>query len=94
MTGSTADLHLVVHAEGLGKVVKLFSPEARFLVQKAATLSVPIWALDSEILDQLEVTGTMPKGTASSTTDILRMLWGLCVAGGPRGREDAPPVVS
>ena len=68
MTGSTADLHLSVYAEGSATVAKLLSPEARFLVQKSTTLSIPIWALNSETLGQMEVTGKMPKGTAAATT--------------------------
>ena len=68
MTGSTADLHLVLYAEGSGTIAKLLSPEARFLLQKATTLSIPIWALSSAAIDQLEVTGTMPKGTAAAKT--------------------------
>lgn len=68
ITGSTADLHLVVYGEGIGTVVKLLSPEPRFLLQKVTKLSVPIWLLSTPILDQLQATGVLPAtGTASTT---------------------------
>jgi hypothetical protein len=68
MTGSTADLHMVVYGDANGTAAKLLSPEARFLLQKSTTLSVPIWALGSASLEQLEVTGKIPKGTAGAKT--------------------------
>jgi hypothetical protein len=68
MTGSTADLHLVVHGDGNGTAAKLLSPEARFVLQRVTTLSVPIWSLTAAALDQLEVTGKMPQGTAAAKT--------------------------
>lgn len=68
MTGSTADLHLVVYGEGSGTAAKLLSQEARFILQKVTTLSVPIWGLTAAALEQLEVTGKMPQGTAAAKT--------------------------
>ena len=68
ITGSTADLHLVVYGEKLGTVAKLLSYEPRFLLQKVTALSIPIWALGSAELDQLEVTGKMPQGAAAAKT--------------------------
>ena len=68
MTGSTADLHIVVYGEALGTIAKLLSPEPRFLLQKATKLSIPIWVLSAPILDQLEATAQLPRGSAAATT--------------------------
>jgi hypothetical protein len=68
LTGSTADLHLVVHQEGTATVAKLLSEEPRSLVQRTTTLSIPVWALSSDLLDQLEVTGKVPQGSAAART--------------------------
>lgn len=68
MTGSTADLHLVVYGEGIGTLVKLLSPEPRFLLQKVTKLSVPIWVLTTPILDQLHATGLLPSAAPAATT--------------------------
>jgi hypothetical protein len=67
MTGSTADLHLVVYGEALGTVAKLLGTEPRFLLQKATKLSIPIWSLSASVLNQLEATGSVPGGTAAAT---------------------------
>lgn len=69
-TGSTADLHLVVHATAGAAVAQLLSPEARFIVRKATSLSVPVWLLGSRLLDQLEASAQIPLG--SDATDRLR----------------------
>jgi hypothetical protein len=63
ITGSVADLHLVVYGEGLGTVAKLLAREPRFLLQSVTILSIPIWSLGTAALDQLETTGKMPKGS-------------------------------
>ncbi len=68
MTGTTADLHLVVYGEGLGTVVKLLSPEPRFVLQKVTKFSVPIWMLTTPHLDQLQATGVVPATAPAATT--------------------------
>jgi hypothetical protein len=68
LTGSTADLHLVVFREGAAAVAKLLAEEPRFLVQRTTMLSIPVWALNSDLLDQLEVTGKVPQGSAAART--------------------------
>jgi len=68
MTGSTADLHLVVYGEALGTTAKLLSTEPRFLLQKATKLSIPVWALSAELLDQLEATGSLLRESAAAQT--------------------------
>ncbi len=68
MTGVTADLHLVVYGEALGTVAKLLSSEPRFVLQKATKLSIPVWVLSADILDQLEATGTLPRESAAGKT--------------------------
>ncbi len=70
VTGSTTDLHFVVHVDGNGTVAKLLSTEPRFLLQKATKLSIPIWALSAPLLDQLEATGKLP--LKSPAAAILR----------------------
>lgn len=68
MTGTTANLHLVVYGEALGTIAKILGPEPRFLLQKATKLSIPIWVLTSPTLDQLEVTAQLPRGSEAATT--------------------------
>jgi hypothetical protein len=68
MTGTTADLHLVVYGEGLGTVVKLLSAEPRFVLQKVTKLSVPIWMLTTPLLDQLQATGVIPADAPAATS--------------------------
>lgn len=60
VTGTTMDLHLVVYAEGSGIVAKLLGIESRSLLQKVTKLSIPVWALSSAVLGQLEATGNLP----------------------------------
>ena len=60
-TGSTADLHLVVHGADGNAVAQLLSPEGRFVHRKLTTLSVPIWLLTSQLLDQLEESAQVPR---------------------------------
>jgi len=64
LTGSIADLHLVV-VQGFGHsaVAHLLSPEARIDLRRLTTLSVPIWMLQSRLLDQLEASGSVPQST-------------------------------
>ena len=62
-TGVTADLHLVVYRDGAAVVAKLLSFEARFILRKVTSLSIPIWALSEALIDQMEATGTLPQRT-------------------------------
>lgn len=66
VTGSTLDLHLVVYAEASGAVAKLLSTEPRFLFQKVTKLSIPVWALNSVLLGQLEATGKLPPDSTAA----------------------------
>jgi hypothetical protein len=68
MTGSTADLHLVVYGEGGGRLVRLLAPEPRFVLQKATTVSIPVAVLGLARLDLLEHTDKMPSGSAAAAT--------------------------
>ena len=68
ITGATTDLHLVVYGEGTGVLVKLLSPDARFVLQKATNLSIPVAALSLDTLDLLEITGKAPSGSAACAT--------------------------
>ena len=61
-TGSTAALHLVVHAATGPAVAQLLSPDARFLLRKSTNLSLPIWLLSARVLDQLEASAAIPRG--------------------------------
>ena len=70
VTGSTADLHLVVYVDGKTTVAKLVTTEPRFLLQKGTSLSIPIWSLSTPLLDQLEATGKLPPKSPASA--ILR----------------------
>ena len=69
-TGSTADLHLVVHAAPGAPVAQLLSPDARFVLRKSTSLSVPIWLLSTRLLDQLEASAQLPR--AADATARLR----------------------
>ena len=65
-TGSTADLHLVVHTATGAPVAQLLSPDARLVLRKATSLSIPIWLLSTRLLDQLEASATIPRGAAAT----------------------------
>jgi hypothetical protein len=67
VTGSTADLHLVVHGAQEATVAQLLSPDARFVLRKSTSLSLPIWLLNSPLLDQLEASDLVPRSTKAST---------------------------
>ncbi len=67
-TGSTADLHLVVHGTEGATVAQLLSPEARFILRKSTLLSLPIWLLDLRLLDQLEASKLMPGSTKAAAS--------------------------
>jgi alpha-beta hydrolase superfamily lysophospholipase len=66
LTGTTADLHLVVHGEGNGVVARLLSRQPRFLLQKVTTLSVPVTILTLSTVAQLEVSGKLPSRTEAA----------------------------
>lgn len=68
VTGATTDLHLIVYGEGNGVLARLAAPDARFILQKVTTLSVPLPALTLAAVDTLEMTGKLPLGTASAKT--------------------------
>jgi hypothetical protein len=68
MTGTTADLHLVVYGDGMGTVVKLLGQEPRFVLQKVTRLSIPIWVLTTPLLDQLQATGVIPATPPAAAT--------------------------
>ena len=65
-TGTTADLHLVVYRDSGCAVAKLLSIEARFILQKVTSLSVPIWGLSEALVDQMEATGKLPRDTEAA----------------------------
>ena len=67
-TGTTADLHLVVYSDGGNAAAKLLSIEARFILQKVTSLSIPIWGLSEALVDQMEATGKLPRGTEAAKT--------------------------
>lgn len=67
-TGSTADLHLVVHGAEGSTVAQLLSPEARFILRKSTILSVPIWLLDLLLLDQLEASKLVTGSSKASAS--------------------------
>jgi hypothetical protein len=67
-TGTTADLHLVVYRDSGCAVAKLLSIEARFILQKVTSLSVPIWGLSEALVDQMEATDKLPRGTEAAKT--------------------------
>ena len=67
-TGSTADLHLVIHGTEGSAAAQLLSPDARFVLRKTTILSVPIWLLDLERLDQLEASKLVPAATKASAS--------------------------
>lgn len=69
VTGTMADLHLVVHGADAA-IAQILSAEARFVLRKSTSLSMPIWALSSRLLDQLEASDTMPRTTKAAS--ILR----------------------
>ncbi|MSU50391.1 MAG: hypothetical protein EXS37_15120 [Opitutus sp.] len=69
-TGTTADLHLVVHAATGAVVAQLLSSDARFVLRKSTSLSLPIWLLSTRLLDQLEASGTIPR--SADATGRLR----------------------
>ena len=69
-TGSTADLHLVVHTAAGAPAVQLLCPDARFVLRKFTSLSVPIWLLSTRLLDQLEASVQLPRG--AEATNRLR----------------------
>ncbi len=73
LTGTTADLHLVVYGEGNGVVARLLSREPRFLLQKVTTTSIPVAALAPASLAALEATEKIPRGTAAAAA--LRDWW-------------------
>jgi len=66
LTGTTADLHLVVYGEGNGVVARLLSREPRFLLQKVTTLSVPVTILTLSTVAQLEASGKLPSRTEAA----------------------------
>ena len=63
-----ADLHLVVYSDGGNAAAKLLSIEARFILQKVTSLSIPIWGLSEALVDQMEATGKLPRGTEAAKT--------------------------
>jgi hypothetical protein len=74
VTGTMADLHLVVHAVDGAAVAQILSADARFVLRKATSLSIPIWTLNSRLIDQLEMSAAMPR---SSNASALLRLWFL-----------------
>jgi hypothetical protein len=70
VTGTMADLHLVVHTVDGGPAAQILSADARFVIRKATSLSVPIWALDSHVLGQLEASDAVPG--SSKAASVLR----------------------
>ena len=60
-TGTTADLHLVVHTATGAPVAQLLCADARFVLRKSTSLSVPIWLLSTRLLDQLETSAQLPR---------------------------------
>lgn len=66
-TGSTADLHLVVHTAAGAPIAQLLCPDARFVLRRSTSLSVPIWLLSTRLLGQLEASATIPRGAAATT---------------------------
>lgn len=68
ITGTTSDVHFVVYGEGSGTVAKLLGPDARFVLQKVTTLSLPVAILNPEILGQLETAQKAPHGSAAAIT--------------------------
>ena len=66
MTGTTADLHIVVHGADAAKVAQLLSAEARFVLRKSTTLSLPIWLLNSRLLEQMEAANLLPHSTPAA----------------------------
>ena len=73
LTGTSADLHLVVYGEASGVVARLLSREPRFLLQKTTTISIPLAALGPPALAVLEATEKLPQGTAAAAA--LREWW-------------------
>lgn len=68
ITGSSADIHLVVHEEGGGRVARLLAFEPRFVLRKATSLSLPATAVTSDLLAQLENSDQLPpKSTAAES---------------------------
>lgn len=70
ITGSTADLHLVVHTANGTPVGQLLSSDARFVLRKSTSLSVPIWLLTPRLLDQLEASGIQLPRDADATARL------------------------
>jgi hypothetical protein len=68
MTGSTADIHLVIYGEGNGVVAKLLSREPRYLLQRVTAVSVPVTILSPAALGHLEAAGKLPTGSVAATT--------------------------
>jgi hypothetical protein len=68
MTGSTADIHLVVYGEGNGVVAKLLSREPRYVLQRVTTVSVPVTILSPASLGHLEAAGKLPTGSTAAAT--------------------------
>jgi hypothetical protein len=73
LTGTSADLHLVVYGEGSGVVARLLAREPRFLLQKVTTLSIPVAALGAASLAILEAAEKLPRGSAAASS--LREWW-------------------
>lgn len=70
LTGSSADIHLVVYDEGVNRVAQLLSFEPRFVLRKATSLSIPATAVTSDLLAQLENAGQLPPKSVAA--EILR----------------------
>jgi hypothetical protein len=75
VTGSSADVHLVVHEEATGPVAQLLAPEPRMLLRRTTTLSLPAVLVYPDLLAQLENAGKVPPGSAAAALlrDWLRL---------------------